>query len=386
MYSWADNLPLSRKELRIGIDARALARGKGGVCSYVINIVRAFGAANTGHTFVLFAHRPVDMALVPDRMELVVDPSAFGTWWLLRRLPRLLERHRIDLAWFPEQIVPGRCPGVFSVATVHDLVPLVMPGFHALRERAIFCALTRTLARADAIVAVSENTRRDVLRTVRGVHPETVQVVGEGAAGGFRPFPRQEALQLVCRRTGICRPFILFVGTFEPRKNIERLVCAFDQLRSAGIDRDLVLIGKRGWKYDRIFSAVAKSPFGRNIHCLHDIDTAELPAFYNAADCFVFPSLYEGFGLPPLEAMSCGAPVVVADSSSLPEVVGDAGVRCDPLSVESIAHGIRRILEDPQLRKMCRDRGLKQAGRFSWNASAIQLLALFERLANKEPA
>jgi glycosyltransferase involved in cell wall biosynthesis len=203
-----------------------------------------------------------------------------------------------------------------------------------------------------------------------------VEVVYNGVDPSFRPLPADE-VGAFRRERGLPDRFILFVGTLEPRKNVARLVEAYARLperRPA-----LVLVGGKGWLYDEIFGRVEALNLSREIHCAGYVPADDLPWWYNAAELFVYPSLYEGFGLPPLEAMACGTPVVTSTASSLPEVVGSAGLMVDPTEIEELTTAMERMLKDRDMRQQMRAAGLAQAQRFSWVETARRTVETYRR-------
>jgi glycosyltransferase involved in cell wall biosynthesis len=235
--------------------------------------------------------------------------------------------------------------------------------------------------RADYLLADSESTRCDLIELL-GVPPERAQVIYGGVDPAFAPVTDIAALQAIQEKYAHGRPFILAVGTLEPRKNYPTLIRAFAQAREqAHLPHVLVIVGKKGWMYEPIFAAVAELGLQDVVLFPGFVPDGELPALYSAAGLLATPSFYEGFGLPPLEAMACGTPVVVADVSSLPEVVGDAGLRIDPQDTGALANAILRLIQDSTLRRSLREAGIAQARKFTWDQAARELLTVYNRFA-----
>lgn len=269
--------------------------------------------------------------------------------------------------------------GVPTVLTVHDLIFRRYPAHHKRLNRWYLNATMPLFCRrADAIIAVSEQSKRDVIEAY-GIPPEKISVIYEAADPRFRPQP-PEAVAAARARYGLPERYVLFVSTIEPRKNLSRLLAAFERAHAAGLADALVIVGKRGWLFDAFFADLERSPAKDAVIFPGFVPDADLPAVYAGAQALAFPSEFEGFGLPVLEAMACGAPVVCSNTSSLPEVAGDAALLVDPLDVDALAAALARVLQDPALREQMRARGLAQAARFSWERAARETLAVYRRL------
>jgi len=267
--------------------------------------------------------------------------------------------------------------GVPTVLTVHDLIFRRYPAHHKRLNRwylnvtmPLFCR------RAGHIIAVSEQSKRDVVEAY-SISPDKITVIYEAADPRFCPQP-PAAVMAVRERFGLPERYLLFVGTIEPRKNLGRLLVAFERLHAAGLTDALVIVGKRGWLYDAFFAQLAGSPARDAVIFPGFVPDADLPAVYGGAQALAFPSEFEGFGLPVLEAMACGAPVVCSNSSSLPEVAGDAALLVNPLDVDALADGLENVLREPVLAAEMQARGLAQASRFSWERAAQETLAVYQ--------
>lgn len=257
-----------------------------------------------------------------------------------------------------------------TVFTLHDLIPLLFPEYHLPMNR-IFLRLMmpRFLDEADAIIAVSENTRQDAADLL-GIEPTRVTVISEGVDPHFHPVTDPIKLDAVRAAYGLPQRFILYVSTIEPRKNHGMLLEAYAALRKKDSDVRLVLVGELGWLWQDFLGDVERSGFGREVSLIGYVPDADLPALISAATVFACPSLYEGFGLPALEAMACGTAVVCSDAASLPEVVGQAGILCDPNDVEAWQHSLSVVLEDEELRSDLEARGKERAASFTWEEVA----------------
>ncbi|MBN1136319.1 MAG: glycosyltransferase family 4 protein, partial [Anaerolineae bacterium] len=259
--------------------------------------------------------------------------------------------------------------------------------FPQTQKRLNFWYLNATMPlycrRASAVITVSECSKRDIVAHY-GLDPDKVTVIYEAAGPEFGPASPADQ-QRVRRRYGLPDQFLVHVGVIEPRKNLVRLVEALQRLRDEGLSVPLVVVGPKGWLYDDFFRRLEQLQV-RDAVCFPGyVPLADLPAIYSAATLAAMPSVYEGFGLPVLEAMACGAPVVCSNTSSLPEIAGDAARYFNPLSVEEIAAAIRAAWTDPDLRAAMRRQGLSQASRFSWSEAAHQTLTLYERVLTRSP-
>ena len=302
-------------------------------------------------------------------------------WRLGVPLPMEWLAGRAAVYYSPDFILPPLTGGR-ALVTVHDLTFLRVPDAADPRLAAFLtAAVPRAVARADHILADSAHTRRDLSELLH-VPPDKVSVVYPGVAPRFRRVDDPAALAAVRARYGLDGPFILGLGTLEPRKNLARLIEAFARLAARGLPHSLVLAGGRGWLYDPIFAQVERLGVKERVRFLGYVADDDLPALYSLADAFAFPSLYEGFGLPPLEALACGTPTVVSNTSSLPEVVGDAALQVDPTDVDALAEALVRLVTDAALRGRLRAVGPPQAARFSWSAAAAALKAVLHQLSH----
>ncbi|MGE5141576.1 MAG: glycosyltransferase family 4 protein, partial [Rudaea sp.] len=270
-----------------------------------------------------------------------------------------------------------------SVITVHDLAFLLYPRFLTRESARYYGQVDLAARRASQIIAVSQSTKRDIIKLL-GVPPERVTVIYEASHPIFRQLDHDRAREHVAERYGITQDFILFVGTIEPRKNLPTLLQAFRRMLDVyHVDATLAIAGKPGWLTDQMNENVSSLNLNDKVHFLGPVPNEELVYLYNAARVFALPSYYEGFGLPPLEAMACGTPVVVSNTSSLPEVVGDAGQMVDPNDVEAWSVSLSRVLTDKDLRNEMCEKGLRRTASFSWERTAREHLAVYRQAAGK---
>jgi glycosyltransferase involved in cell wall biosynthesis len=268
-----------------------------------------------------------------------------------------------------------------AVFTIHDLIFRFFPEYHLpLNRWFLGLMLPKFMQRADAVIAVSEHTRRDVMKLM-GVPGEKITVIYEGVHSSFRPVENRPELERVRALYQLPARFILFFSTIEPRKNLVTLLDAYAALlRQDSNAPPLVVAGRKGWLYQETLQHIRDLGLSERVRLTDWIANADVPALLNLAEVFVYPSLYEGFGLPPLEAMACGTPVIASNASSLPEVVGNAGILVEPRDAPGLAQALTRVLRDDALRHELRAKGLEQAARFTWERAARETLAVYERV------
>jgi glycosyltransferase involved in cell wall biosynthesis len=371
---------------RVVLDGLPLAVRSAGVATYARELSSALAAAAPETTFVLLCPRLPWRSLAapsprPHNLEIAVSslyPLALGSF--AARLPRSCSLESIagpcDLFHGTSFDLPRRHAAP-AVVTVHDLALLRFPELGTTALRRMVERSCTAVRRANAVIAVSAATCRDVVELC-GVEANRVHVVYNGVAPAFQPLPAATARARAAARIGSDQPYILHVGTLEPRKNLPTLLRAFAALEGdPARPPRLVLAGRRGWGDAPIFAAVDELGLRDSVTFLGDVDPSDLPPLYAAATALVYPSLYEGFGLPVLEAMACGAPVIASESSALPEIVGEAGLLVDGGDVDAVREAIRRVASDEALRSELRARGLQRARRFSWQRAARETLAVY---------
>jgi glycosyltransferase involved in cell wall biosynthesis len=369
----------------IYIDVSSAVHAKAGIGRYAGSLAQALVEVQPGR-IALFFNRvrgscpPAGLETVPRHtVHAGYKPWRMAVW--LGHLARIgFNRLMPDVQLFhaTEHLLPP-LRGVPTVLTVHDMIFKLFPEH---QKRLNFWYLRATMPiycqRADAIVTVSESSKRDIVAHY-GLDPAKVTVVHEAAAPEFGPAGR-EAVEDVRRRYGLPERFAIHVGTIEPRKNLTRLTDALQLLREGGLTIPLLVVGGKGWLYQDFFQRLERLEIRDSVHFPGYVPSVDLPLLYSAATLAVMPSVYEGFGLPVLEAMACGTPVVSSEASSLPELGGDAARYFDPYNVEGMAETVREVWEDADLRAEMRRRGLIQAAHFSWQQAARQTWAIYERL------
>lgn len=365
--------------MRIGIDIRLPYYRMGGISQYALHLVTALAELDGSNDYLLFHSRKDEASYRPPRSNF----RRVDVWtpchhrqerWLLGAEVAL---RRPDLFHSPDFIPPAFGAGRY-VITVHDLNFLYYPEYLTAESRRYYRdQIEWAVRRADRIAADSEHTRQDLIERL-GVPPAKVKTIYLAANPLYRQQPAPEAIGQTLAAYNLPRGFLLFVGTLEPRKNLPLLLEAYAHLRrQAQVDLPLVLVGGKGWLYDEIFAAVERLGLREHVRHLHDVSDRRLAHLYRAAGVLALPSYYEGFGLPPLEAMHSGCPVVVSCRASLPEIVGDAGLLLPPDDPLAWSEALAQVLSDSQQRTQMIERGYRQAARFSWAQTAAQTLQLY---------
>ncbi len=376
------SLDIAQTPKHIGLNAHLLSLAQtyrsAGINWYIHNLLLNLALADQENQYTVFLG---DRRFSPNP-GLTLRTSWLPTTRPLVRIvweqlvqPFVLWQEKIDLLHSLAFVTPllSPCP---SVITIYDLGFLIFPQGFRHSKRLYLTLLTRPSARkARRIITISESTKRDTVRLL-GVSSKKVDVVYCGVDKAFHPLPEGEVASFR-QKHGLPERIILFVGTIEPRKNVVRLIEAYSRLRDGQVK--LVIGGARGWLYEEVFARVEELDLAGDVLFPGYIPPDELPLWYNAAELFVYPSLYEGFGLPPLEAMACGTPVLTSNVSSLPEVVGEAGLTVDPVDSEGLAEAMNQVLSDGALRQSMREQGLARAGRFSWARAARETVEVYRR-------
>jgi glycosyltransferase involved in cell wall biosynthesis len=364
----------------IGVDASRIARARRtGTEAYSLHLIRALVEIGSSHRFRLYspAPLPADALNVESDTGNEVRVIPFPRLWTHLRLAWEISRHAPDVMLVPAHVMPLVCP-VATVVTVHDLGYLYYPQTHRLFDRWYLDATTRRHARLAAhIIADSQATCRDLVDRYQ-VDPKHVSIVYPGYDESLHRIEDAESIAAAKSRYGIQADYLLYLGTLQPRKNLVRLVEAFARLQPPTADTQLVLAGKRGWLYNELFARVKRLRLEGRVIFPGYVSDEDKAALLSGAVALVYPSLYEGFGLPVLEAMACGTPVLTSNVSSLPEVAGQAALLVDPLDVESIASGIRQLVMDGDLRRRLIEEGYHRIHKFSWIEAAHQVLKVLE--------
>jgi len=372
--------------MRIGIDYTSAVQQGAGIGRYTRGLVGALADLDHTNEYVLFsAGRDRTGRAWPrnfgQRSLPLKDRHLAWIWQRLRMpLPVELVTGRVDILHSPDFVLPPVWKA-HTVLTVHDLSFMRYPECFSVSLLAYLRnAVPRSVHRAEVILADSESTRQDLLELLH-VPQERLFVLYPGVEERFAPGIADEQIEATLRRYGMRRPYIFGLGTLQPRKNFTRLIRAFDLLRRRyRVPHHLVIGGGKGWLYTEIYDTVKELGLQGVVFFPGFVADEDLPALYSAADLFAFPSLYEGFGIPVLEAMRCGTPVVTSNASSLPEVAGDAALLVPPEDVESLAEAMWRLIDDHALRNDLRHRGFQQVSHFTWKRAAESLVAIYKQI------
>jgi glycosyltransferase involved in cell wall biosynthesis len=371
--------------MRVGIYLVPLldhVTGRERVVQGLLDALARLDGANDYYLFVRPGNRRLFQRPEPNFHTVVVRLPSLPSrrLWQLGHLYLARWAHRLDVIDLPESPMPG----FFSkraTATIYDISPVLFPSLLPLKGRLFyqkaFAFGARHLGR---ITVPSQCTKNDLVKHL-STDPVKVTVVSLGVDSRFQPARCPGSVAAVKRKYRLPDRFILYVGTLEPRKNLARLIGAYRRLREEGVQHGLVIAGGRGWLCDDVFEAAGRDGLGEHVIFTGHVDEDDLLALYQSADVFAFPSLYEGFGLPVLEAMACGVPVVCSDRGSLPEAAGDAALLVDPTDESAIAAALARALRDDDLRRELVARGLRRAREFTWDKVARNFLSVYQEVA-----
>ncbi|MEE9288691.1 MAG: glycosyltransferase family 1 protein [Bacteroidota bacterium] len=390
--------------MKIVIDGRYMRPGQTGVGIFTENVVRELCDLGRSDEFVLIVGENPKQ-LIADNLQVVryslLSRRFVHRVWENTFLPIFLHRVRADIYFTPFFFLPLLTHRRFAqysskernsssrpryVMTVHDLIPFVHPELATFRLRSrLWLFFPPSLRVADVIITDSIASKCDIARLFK-FSENKIHVIALGKSKQFTLITDQALLARIREKYRLPRSFILFVGTIEPRKNLDVLFRAYGELPTSLRDTvKLVVVGGLGWQFDRMISSLKRRGLERDVHFTGYVAEEDLPALYNLATIFAYPSLYEGFGLPVLEAMACGLPVVVSNASSLPEVVGEAGIKFDPRNEKELARILEALLRDEGQREQRSRASLAQAQRFSWRTTAEQILNLFHSIYADKP-
>ena len=376
--------------MRIAIDAHSVGARLGGNETYAINLIEALAQLDQSNQYTLYVTKPQAVDRFANRWPNFTVRLTLPHTPLVRiplTLSRELRRQPVDVLHVQYTAPPlAPCP---VVTTIHDLAFEHLPETFKRRSwMQLRLTVRRTARRAAQIITVSEYSRQDIIKTYR-INPEIITVTPEAASPDFGQIKEEDRLSKARKAYGIERDYILSLCSIQPRKNLVRLIEAYCLLRRSHPDcklPQLVLAGKRAWLDNETMRAAQRDELSADIRFTGYVADEDLNALYSGAVCFVYPSYFEGFGLPILEAMKCGTPVIAGNRTSIPEVAGEAALLFDPFDVQSLVEALKRILDDSECRATLSARGLQRANEFSWQTTARLTLAVYEKAAGQTHA
>jgi glycosyltransferase involved in cell wall biosynthesis len=372
-------------DLRIAIDAHSVGTELAGNESYATNLIEALADIDSVNHYTLYVSKREALERFSNRWPNFAVRATLPHTPLIRiplTLSAELRKNPVDV--FHVQFTAPLVPPCRVVASIHDLSFEHFPRtFKRRSSMQLRLTVRHTAKRAAHIITLSDYSKRDIVQTY-GIDPRRITVTPAAAPASFAPVVDEEELARERALYGIEGDYILNVGSIQPRKNLSRLMAAYSSLRRAQPGAklpQLVLAGKCAWLYDETIRTIKEMEISKSVVLTGYVPQADLPALYSGALCFIYPSYFEGFGLPPLEAMQCGVPVIVGNQTSLPEVVGEAAVLVDPFDVDDIASALEELIRDSGLRSQLRAKGLEQAKLFDWRETARRTLAVYQQAA-----
>jgi glycosyltransferase involved in cell wall biosynthesis len=374
--------------VRIGVNALQLRTRNSGVGQYIYQMVSSLLSSGTDQLQIYLSRGMTPVEWSSGQIAVVKEIPFRKEQFIFRNLYELfffgatLGRDNLSLLWSPDTKLPLFLPSnIPYVVTVHDLAIFREPETYELSRAIYWRKLFKHAIQSSAcIVAISQTTRNDLIELMN-VPPEKIRVIYNGVNPRFRLIDDQDHLARVASKYGLPKQFLLFVGLFGPRKNIAGILQAYAILKKKHqVSHHLVMVGERGWRYRADLELVQRLGLEGDVVFPGFVEEDDLPAVYNLADVFIFPSLYEGFGLPVLEAMACGTPVVTSNLSALPEVVGTSGVLVNPRDPEEIASGVYHVLSNSKLASGLAKAGLERSSHFTWKNAAEELMEVFQEL------
>ena len=377
--------------MKVGIVADRLNRPRSGIGNYIYYLIKEFAKTNENREKVYLINYE-DNNIFPNLNKIIIEnplknitKKSFYFWHIYLQFRLKRNNLNLDIIHSPENATLFVKLKQKKIVTVHDTTPFLFPeSFTLITLLRYRLLLPRTLKTADKIITDSNSTKKDLVNYFN-IPEEKIKVIFLAADEKFKPLNNEE-INEVKQKYSLNFPFILYVGLLHPRKNIPSLIEAYYKLKLKKDDMEykLVIAGKNNGKCKDIFGTVGRLNLQKDVIFTGYVLDEDLPALYNATDLFVYPSLYEGFGLPPLEAMACGTPVITSNTSSLPEVVGDAGIMVDPYDVDGLADAMHEVLTNDGLREDMIKRGLKRAKMFSWEKCAKETLRVYLSLMECE--
>ncbi len=372
--------------MRIGFDATAIPDKKAGAGYYIYNLIKNLYKVDKKNRYFIFVkeNQKEDFIKTDVHNFKIIPLKILNVTERLKHehfvIPNLIKRLEIDIYHSPHYTRPLFCPAR-SVVSFHDMSFFLLPELHLKKKSLFFKKMIRISSKkSDRIIAVSESTKNDIIRMLK-IPDEKIKVIYSGVSENFIPIEKMRAKKFIRSFFNIKNRYILFVGRLEPRKNVPVLIRAYDKVKkNLNFPLKLVIVGNEGWKFKKIYETVRNLNLEKDVIFTGYIKEKYLPYFYSASEMFVYPSLYEGFGHPPLEAMACGCPVISSNVSSIPEIVGDAGILIKPEDEYQIATAILNLFKDKSLKKELSEKAIKRAKKFDWFKTAQETVKVYETL------
>ncbi len=370
-------------EMRIGVDARPLSYQITGIGIYLKHLLEALQKIDHKNYYYLLSNGPIDFNVTNEKWVKIggmCRKKLISTIWIQSLAPILSFKLNLDLFWGPRHNLPLFLPfKVKTVLTIHDVVHRLHPNTMAIQNLMVERLLMRwSLLRADCIITDSRSTAKDIQKNYN-IDPKKIHTIHLGI-----PVLSNSRVIVGNANKLLNRKYFLFVGTIDPRKNFERILKAFEWIEPQQYNVHLVLVGGEGWKNKTFWKLLKMHPLRQYIHYTGYVDRGELTSYYRNALCLLFPSLYEGFGFPIVEAMACGTPVISSNISSMPEIAGDAAILVDPYDVGALAEAMHKVLIDAKLREGLAKKGFERVKKFSWEQCAMETLKVFSLLADRQ--
>jgi glycosyltransferase involved in cell wall biosynthesis len=373
--------------MNVGILSWMIDKKRTGVNNYLYNLIKNMIVNGKADEISLIHYEKSDDPIYSKVNDIIIPEKPLKLTSALG-IPQAVKNADIDILHVPVHWYNQITPFVFNrkikkVLTVHDLTPILFPEMHTRETNLTWRSSFKFIKnKTNIMICVSESTKTDCVKLLN-IPEKRLRVIPLSADEQYKPLKNKKQIHDELKQEyNIDFPFILFVGTLEKRKNVPTLIKSFYKLKKSKVDHKLVVVGGKGWKYTKIFDLIEELNLKNEVIFTDYVSDEYLVKLYNAADLFVYPSLYEGFGLPPLEAMACGCPVITSNTSSLPEVVGDAGIMIDPNDINSLTESMLKILTNNQLREEMSKKSLERAKMFSWKKTAKETWNVYEDVVN----
>ena len=370
----------------IGIISNSIDEFSGGIGVYTYQLIKNLNKIDDENKYYLIHYFKNDLDVYNYNKDIIIPKNRFfNEWgsfmfWRYLTLPLNLKNYSLDMVHDPYELGPFTFTQPFQkVITVHDLTPLIFPKLFKKTDVILHrLLLKKTIARVDKIITVSNHSKNDLIKYVNAPE-DKIEVIYNGKGEAFKPLDKEE-IKGITTKYQLPHEFILSVGGLHPIKNIPRLLQAYHLALKDGLKHKLVIVGVSMDRTHEIFQTLKTLDIEEKVIFTGPVPEKDLIALYNAADLFVYPCLYAGFGIPPLEAMACGTPVITSNNSSQPEVVGDAGLLINPYNTTELAYNINTLISDDEIRKKLIKKGLKRSKLFKWNDTAIKTLKIYEQV------